>query len=79
MGDSKKRTQDSMVPAESYDRVFQADQDGAKILAELSSLFHDRALPSVDPHFALYSEGQRSVVLFIISRIGEAGKNEKGT
>lgn len=68
----KEQKQEAGVPAQFYLRIFEGDPDGQKILEEMSRLFHDRPIPSLSGDVALYSEGQRSVMLFLFSKIAEA-------
>lgn len=61
------------VPSQDYYAIFQGRTEGQRILEELSTLFHDRPLETVDPSAALFREGQRSVVMYIIHRCAEVG------
>jgi len=64
------------IPAELYFNMFQGHPDGQKILDELAALFYDRTSISnpVDPHATLVLEGQRQVILFILTRCADAQK-----
>lgn len=59
------------IPDKVYNRVFQQDGDGAAILQELSALFYDQVgfQPGISkPDDAVYAEGQRSVIRYLMSR-----------
>ena len=54
-----------------YKRLFATD-DGKKVLKDLSSRHYLwSSTYSVNPHEMAIKEGQRNVILFILSRIGE--------
>lgn len=59
------------IPDPVYNRMFQQDSDGAAILEELAALFHDQPgyVPGESrPEDAVFAEGQRSVVRYIMTR-----------
>ncbi|KAB0665645.1 hypothetical protein F6V25_07945 [Oryzomonas japonica] len=61
------------LPDAVYNRVFQQDRDGAAILEELSSKYHDCASYVVgDPHATSFNEGARSVILYLFKRAGSS-------
>ena len=73
MAEPKKQKTEQGVPAQMYYNIFQGHPDGMKILEELSKNFYDRIAPA-EPNTALFMEGQRSVVLFIIRQCSEGQK-----
>jgi hypothetical protein len=60
--------------------VFQGHPDGVKIFTDLSHLFYDRTSVMgfpVDVNATLVREGERNVVLYIMSRISRFQENKK--
>ena len=70
MGNSKSNETLQAVPAQLYMAFFEGNPDGERIMQELSVHFYDRIAPP-DPNKALFMEGQRSVILFILKKIQE--------
>lgn len=60
------------IPDECYQRVFQEDGDGSGIFDELATLFYDRPsyTPGDPPGTAEFKEGQRSVIFYLMQRMG---------
>lgn len=60
------------IPDECYARVFQQDGDGSRIFDELAVLFYDRPdwEPGDPPGTGEYKAGQRSVIFYLMQRMG---------
>ena len=65
--------------AKAYYRIFQGNKDGRQILANMAQQFYDRMSyqPGDDAMIAAYREGQRSVILHIITMCQRAQEQEK--
>jgi hypothetical protein len=64
---------------QTYQSVFSVHPAGQKVLEELSARFYDIAsYTKNDSHETAFKEGQRSVLRFIIGKLGqiEAGEQE---
>jgi hypothetical protein len=59
------------LPDAVYNRIFQQDVDGEKILEELATHYYDRqSYVAGDPHATSFNEGARSVISYILGRSG---------
>lgn len=59
-----------------YHQVFQTGPAGQEVLQDLAAKYYDRtSFVAGDPHHTAFREGERNVILYILSR---AGLNEKG-
>jgi hypothetical protein len=77
MADSEKTRVDpnkpKAIPAGIYSSLFANTPAGAGILQELCACFYDVPCP-VNADAALYQAGQRSVVLYILTRMRDGQK-----
>lgn len=70
MSSSEQREQVQGVDPAIYQRIFQQDPDGMKILAELVARFYDQPgyVPGGSATDAVFADGQRDVLRFIIDK-----------
>lgn len=61
------------VPDTVYNRVFEQDNDGAAILAELALMFYDvETFAPGQPDLSAYNQGARSVIKYIMQRASQS-------
>ena len=67
-----------MIEKEDYQALFDKNPLGTKVLEDLSTLFYDiDGYVKGDPNHAIYVEGQRSVIRFILRRIAYVSPSEE--